>query len=197
MNDLDLEKVLKSAGLREKPPADVERAVLEHLRGEWRETVAQRGRRSRQRTGFALAAGLLAAAIGVWVIAPRFSDAPVAVASVTSRQPFSRISKSELVSRVAMGPVGRSAVFVTTIVVGGPAAPGVAGGIVADATALSPVPRPATVTETLDLPSPTRNLASRRSVEIARKRRLSRHRPPGRIGLQLLTTLNGGLQLPT
>src|SRR5688500_20146755 len=83
MNDLDLEKVLKSAGLREKPPADVERAVLEHLRGEWRETVAQRGRRSRQRTGFALAAGLLAAAIGVWVIAPRFSDAPVAVASVT------------------------------------------------------------------------------------------------------------------
>jgi ferric-dicitrate binding protein FerR (iron transport regulator) len=83
MNDLDLEKVLKSAGLREKPPADVERAVREQVRGEWREAVAEHGRRSRQRTGFALAAGLVAAAIGVWSIAPRFSDAPVAIASVT------------------------------------------------------------------------------------------------------------------
>jgi ferric-dicitrate binding protein FerR (iron transport regulator) len=82
MNDLDLEKVLKSAGLRDKPPADVERAVRDHVRGEWREAVAENRRRSRQRTRFALAAGLVAAAIGVWSIAPRFSDAPVAVASV-------------------------------------------------------------------------------------------------------------------
>jgi ferric-dicitrate binding protein FerR (iron transport regulator) len=85
MNDLDrdLEKVLKSAGPREKPPADVERAVREHLRSEWRDTVAEHGRRRRQRTGYALAAGLLAAAIGMWAIAPRLTDAPVAVASVT------------------------------------------------------------------------------------------------------------------
>jgi ferric-dicitrate binding protein FerR (iron transport regulator) len=81
--DLDLEKVLKSAGPREKPPADIERDVRERLRREWRETVAEHGRRRRQRTGFALAAGLLAAAIGVWAIAPRLSDAPVVVASVT------------------------------------------------------------------------------------------------------------------
>ena len=83
MNDLDLEKVLKSAGLREKPPADVERAVREQVRGEWREAVAEHGRRNRRRTGFALAAGLVAAAVGVWSIAPGLSDAPVAIASVT------------------------------------------------------------------------------------------------------------------
>ncbi len=83
MNDLDLEKVLKSAGLREKPPADIERVVREHVRAEWREAVAEYGRRSWQRMGFALAAGLVAAAIGVWAVSSRFSDAPVAVASVT------------------------------------------------------------------------------------------------------------------
>jgi ferric-dicitrate binding protein FerR (iron transport regulator) len=83
MNDHDIERVLKLAGLRERPPAEVERAVREHLRGEWREAVAERSRRGRQRTAFALAAGVVAAAIGVWAVAPRFAEAPLAVASLT------------------------------------------------------------------------------------------------------------------
>jgi ferric-dicitrate binding protein FerR (iron transport regulator) len=83
MNDLDLEKVLKRAGLREKPPADVERAVREHLRGEWRQAVAEHASRGRRRTAYALAAGLVAAAIGVWTVAPRFSGPPAVIASVT------------------------------------------------------------------------------------------------------------------
>ena len=49
MNDRDIERVLKSAGLREKPPADVERAVREQLRGQWRAVVADRSRRGRLR----------------------------------------------------------------------------------------------------------------------------------------------------
>ena len=82
MNDRDIERVLKSAGLREKPPADVERAVREQLRSQWRDVVADRGRRGRQRVVYALAASLVAAVVGVWAIAPRFADSPVTVASV-------------------------------------------------------------------------------------------------------------------
>jgi ferric-dicitrate binding protein FerR (iron transport regulator) len=70
MHDEDLERVLKAAGLREKPPADVERAVRSHLQAEWRAVVADRGRRNRQRTLTALAAGIAAVAIGVWLLAP-------------------------------------------------------------------------------------------------------------------------------
>ena len=82
MNDRDIERVLKSAGLREKPPADVERAVREHLRSQWRDVVADRSRRGRQRVAYALAASFVTAVIGVWAIAPRFADSPVTVASV-------------------------------------------------------------------------------------------------------------------
>ncbi|HEU4517524.1 MAG TPA: FecR family protein [Steroidobacteraceae bacterium] len=82
MNDRDLERVLKSAGLREKPPADVERDVREHLRGQWRDVVADRNRRSRQRTVFALAAGVLAAVFGLWALVPRLAESPATVGSV-------------------------------------------------------------------------------------------------------------------
>src|SRR5262245_34891644 len=82
MNDRDIERVLKSVGLREKPPAEVERAVREQLRGQWRDLVADRSRRGRQRVVYALAASLVTAVVGVWAIAPRFADSPVAVASV-------------------------------------------------------------------------------------------------------------------
>lgn len=104
MNDLHLEKVLKSAGLREKPPADVERVVREHVRGEWRGAVAEHGRRSRQRTAFALAAGLVAAAIGVWSIAPRFSDAPVVIASITLASEDVRVTSGWLDRWHAVAP---------------------------------------------------------------------------------------------
>ena len=82
MDDRDLERVLKSAGLREKPPAEVERAVREQLRGEWRNVVADRSRRGRQRAALALAASILVAVAGFWAIGPRFAATPVAVASV-------------------------------------------------------------------------------------------------------------------
>jgi hypothetical protein len=64
MNDRDIERVLKSAGLRDKPPAHVERAVREQLRGQWRDVVADRRRRGRQRVAYALAAGFVAAVVG-------------------------------------------------------------------------------------------------------------------------------------
>lgn len=82
MNDQDLERVLKSVGLREKPPADVEHEVREHLRAEWRSVVADRGRRSRQRTYFAMAASIVAAAVGVWMLAPRLAESGDAVATL-------------------------------------------------------------------------------------------------------------------
>ncbi len=82
MNDQDLERVLKSVGLREKPPADVERAVREHLHAEWRSVVAERSRRNRQRTYFALAASVVASAVAVWALAPRLAGPGDAVATV-------------------------------------------------------------------------------------------------------------------
>ena len=82
MNDQDLERVLKSVGMREKPPADVEREVREHLRTEWRSVVAERGRRTRQRTYVALAASLVASAVAVWALAPRLAGPGDAVATV-------------------------------------------------------------------------------------------------------------------
>jgi ferric-dicitrate binding protein FerR (iron transport regulator) len=81
MNDQDLERVLKSAGLREKPPADVEHDVREHLRTEWRSVVAERGRRHRQRTYVALAASVVAA-VAVWALAPRIAEPGDMVATV-------------------------------------------------------------------------------------------------------------------
>lgn len=74
MQDLDIEQVLKTAGAREKPPAEVERAVRDGLRAEWRAMVGERRARQRRRAGFALAAGLVAAAIGAWMAIPRPGD---------------------------------------------------------------------------------------------------------------------------
>ena len=71
MNDADIERVLRSAGPRDKPPVAVERAVHSRLRAEWRALVAEGHRHRQRRAGFALAAGLLAAAVGVWVAMPR------------------------------------------------------------------------------------------------------------------------------
>lgn len=71
MHDDDIEKVLQSAGAREKPPAAVERAVRDSLRAEWRAMVGERRGLQRRRIGLALAAGLVATAIGIWVAIPR------------------------------------------------------------------------------------------------------------------------------
>ena len=70
MKDDDIEQLLISAGARERPPVEMEREVRDGLRAEWRGIVAEKRRHARRRTGFALAAGVLAAAVGVWVAAP-------------------------------------------------------------------------------------------------------------------------------
>ena len=82
MNDQDLERLLKSAGPRERPPAEVEHAVRTQLHAEWTTMLqANRGHRYR-RGGFALAAGLLAAAIGLWIAASGTGAAPAAVGTL-------------------------------------------------------------------------------------------------------------------
>lgn len=70
MNEPDIERVLKAAGPREHPSAEFERAMQDSLRAEWRAVVAVERRRRQRRTSFALAAGVVAAAIGAWLVAP-------------------------------------------------------------------------------------------------------------------------------
>lgn len=83
MQDKDIERVLKSAGAREEPPVEIERAVREGLRAEWRAMLDARRVRQRRFAGLALAAGVVAAAIGVWVAAPRLAGPGDAVGTVT------------------------------------------------------------------------------------------------------------------
>jgi ferric-dicitrate binding protein FerR (iron transport regulator) len=84
MSDEDIARVLRAAGPRERAPAEVERAVREHLRGEWREIVAERQGRRRRWTGFALAASIAVAAASGWLLAaqPRGAAEPVATMAV-------------------------------------------------------------------------------------------------------------------
>jgi ferric-dicitrate binding protein FerR (iron transport regulator) len=82
MNDQDLERVLKTVGPREKPPAEVERAIRERLRAEWQSVVAERSRRNRQRTYLALAASVVASVVAIWTLAPRIAGPKDAVATV-------------------------------------------------------------------------------------------------------------------
>lgn len=83
MQDKDIEQVLKSAGAREKPPAEIERAVRDGLRAEWRAMLDARRVRQRRFTALALAAGVVAAAIGVWLAAPQLSGPDDAIGTVT------------------------------------------------------------------------------------------------------------------
>lgn len=70
MSDIDIERVLRAAGPRNRPPEEVESRAREHLHKEWLQIVAEEHTRRRRRINFALAAGLVAAAIGVWLAAP-------------------------------------------------------------------------------------------------------------------------------
>jgi ferric-dicitrate binding protein FerR (iron transport regulator) len=81
MQDQDIEKVLKAAGPRERPPVEIERAMRESLRLEWRAVVAERHGRQR-RMALALAAGVMAAAVGAWLAIPNFTAPAQAVGSV-------------------------------------------------------------------------------------------------------------------
>jgi ferric-dicitrate binding protein FerR (iron transport regulator) len=82
MNDSDIEQLLKSAGPRERPPVEIERRVHDSLHTEWRALVVERLRHRRRRMSFAIAAGVLAAAFGVWVAAPRMTEPAEAVATL-------------------------------------------------------------------------------------------------------------------
>jgi ferric-dicitrate binding protein FerR (iron transport regulator) len=82
MSDSDIEQLLKSAGPRERPPVEIERSVHDSLRAEWRALVAERLRHRQRRMSFAIAAGVLAVAFGVWVAAPRMTGPAEAVATL-------------------------------------------------------------------------------------------------------------------
>jgi len=83
MSDEDIARVLKAAGPRERAPAEVERAVREHLRAEWREIIAERQDRRRRWTGFAIAASVAVAALSAWLLAVQpGSGGPVATMAV-------------------------------------------------------------------------------------------------------------------
>jgi ferric-dicitrate binding protein FerR (iron transport regulator) len=84
MNDDDIARVLKAAGMRERAPADVARAVREHLRREWREIVAERRGSRRRWSGLAFAASILVAALGLWLAAlqPGAPAGPVATMAI-------------------------------------------------------------------------------------------------------------------
>jgi ferric-dicitrate binding protein FerR (iron transport regulator) len=80
-NDDDIARVMRAAGPREKPPAEIERALRESLRGEWRAVVAERQGR-RRRAALALAAGVMAAAVGTWFVVADVGEPAQAVGSV-------------------------------------------------------------------------------------------------------------------
>jgi len=84
MNDDDIERVLKAAGLRERVPLEIETAAREHLRREWRAIVAERRGSRRRMGGLALAASVLVAAFALWFVASRPDTAgtPVAMMAV-------------------------------------------------------------------------------------------------------------------
>ena len=79
-----IERVLKVAGQRETPPAEVERAVRESLRHEWLAVVAFERERLRRRRVRILAAGVAAAAIGVWLAASQLVGRAETVATVAA-----------------------------------------------------------------------------------------------------------------
>ncbi len=82
MNEIDVERVLRAAGPRYRPPEDVEHKAREHLRSQWRSIVAEKRTRRQRRMGFALAAGLLVAALGVWLAGPLVTGPGEAVATI-------------------------------------------------------------------------------------------------------------------
>jgi len=122
MREDDIERVLRAAGPREKPPADMERALRESLRDEWRAVVAERQGR-RRRTAWALAAGVMAAAIGAWLVVPDVAGpaqavGTIALASGELRVKSGRLGRWEQASggqpllagqMLATGPAGRGA----------------------------------------------------------------------------------------
>ena len=82
MNDQDLERLLKSVGPRELPPAEIERAVRARVHADWRAMLRENRDRRNRRGGFALAASLVAAAFGLWIASTQSVGPPAAVGTL-------------------------------------------------------------------------------------------------------------------
>lgn len=80
--DADLGALLRAAGPRPKPAASMEAEVLAAVEAEWR-TVTQARSRRRRSIGWAAAAGVAVAALGVWIARPLYAPAPALVASIS------------------------------------------------------------------------------------------------------------------
>ena len=80
-DDESIARLLRDAGERERPAAAMQAEVRAAVEAEWRDLVAARGRRRRV-TGWAVAAGVALAALGVWLIAPLLDGPPQVVASL-------------------------------------------------------------------------------------------------------------------
>jgi ferric-dicitrate binding protein FerR (iron transport regulator) len=75
-DDDDLGALLRAAGRRDAPPPDVARLIRDAAHAEWRGVVAARSRVRRQRTAYALAAGVAALAVSVLVFRPATAPVP-------------------------------------------------------------------------------------------------------------------------
>ncbi len=76
MNDeADIARVLQAAGRREPVPSAIERATREHLRREWRALVSERRGARRRNTVLAMAASIVAAVVGLWLVASQSGSA--------------------------------------------------------------------------------------------------------------------------
>jgi ferric-dicitrate binding protein FerR (iron transport regulator) len=82
LEDADLDRALRAAGRRAQPPEEVTQAVRAAVRAEWQAAVdVQRARRLRW-AAVATAAGVSAAALGVWMTHPSLQNETATVASV-------------------------------------------------------------------------------------------------------------------
>jgi ferric-dicitrate binding protein FerR (iron transport regulator) len=97
MNDQDLERLLKSVGPRELPPAEVERAVRARVHSDWQAMLRENRQRRSRRGAFALAASVVAAAFGLWIastqsVGPSAAVGTLAVATGEVRERSGRFS---------------------------------------------------------------------------------------------------------
>jgi ferric-dicitrate binding protein FerR (iron transport regulator) len=82
MNDQDLERLLKSVGPRELPPAEIERAVRARAHADWQAMLRENRDRRNRRGAFAIAASLVTAAFGLWIASTQSGGPPAAVGTL-------------------------------------------------------------------------------------------------------------------
>lgn len=81
-DDMDVAALLRAAGARPAATTQAMAEVHAAVEAEWRATIAAR-RRRRLVTGWAAAASVTVAALGVWLVRPLLQDEPQVVASLT------------------------------------------------------------------------------------------------------------------